>query len=79
MRRTDELTEVYRQWLTTDPASRDAALGLASALSRNSKYEEAIQVLEKAVKVSPDSPSLQYALGMAYLRNKQTDRGTGFA
>ena len=75
MRRTDELTEVYRQWLTADPASRDAALGLASALSRNSKYEEAIQVLEKASKVSPDSPSLQYALGMAYLRNKQTDRG----
>ncbi len=49
----------------------------ASALSRNAKYEEAIQVLEKAAKVSPDSPSLQYALGMAYLRNKQTERGLG--
>lgn len=75
MHRTEDLPDVYRKWIAADPTSRDAALGLASALNRSGKYEEAIQVLEKAAKLSPDSQSLQYALGMTYLRNKESAEG----
>ena len=75
MNRTTELTDVYRNWLAADPTNRDAALGLSSALSREGKDAEAVQVLEKSVKQIPDSPRLQYALGMAYLKNKQTAQG----
>ena len=44
-------------------------------LSDSKKNAEAIAVLENAIKLSPDSPSLQSALGSAYLDNKQTDKG----
>jgi tetratricopeptide (TPR) repeat protein len=75
MRRTGELTDVYRKWLAADPSSRDAALGLAASLSQGQQTAEAIQVLEKAHMTAPDSPSLQYALGTTYLKNKQTAKG----
>ena len=75
MHRDDELVEVYRHWLEADPKSRDAVLGLAQALRQAGKYEEAVKALEQANEALPASPSLQYALGMAYLKNKQTERG----
>lgn len=75
LRRTDELTDVYRKWLVADPSNIDAALGLATVLRQSEKYSEQIQVLEKSAKLSPDSQALQYALGFAYLHNKQTQPG----
>ena len=58
-----------------DPSNRDAALRLSRMLSDSKNSAEAIAVLENAIKLSPDSPSLQSALGSAYLDNKQTDKG----
>jgi tetratricopeptide (TPR) repeat protein len=71
----DEAIEVYRKWLKVDPANHEAAIKLSRMLSDSKKNAEAIAVLEDAIKLSPDSSKLQYALGYAYLRNKQTQQG----
>jgi tetratricopeptide (TPR) repeat protein len=43
-------------------------------LYASEKYPEAVEVLEKAVKVAPDSPSLLLQLGSAYLKTSQNDK-----
>ena len=73
--RKDETLDAYRKWLQADPSNRDAALKLSILLTDDKKDPEALDVLQKAVKLSPDSASLEEALAGAYLRNKQTDAG----
>jgi len=50
-------------------------MGLSILLSASNKNSEAIAVFEGVLKTAPDSPSLQYALGDLYLKNKQTEQG----
>lgn len=39
------------------------------------RYSDAVDVLETGVKSAPDNASLQYQLGMAYLKTGQTEKG----
>jgi tetratricopeptide (TPR) repeat protein len=48
---------------------------LSKILSVTDRRAEAVDVLEKAVRLSPNSSALQTALASAYLRNKQTEQG----
>lgn len=71
----DEAIVELRKLLKVDPENSTGAASLGGLLSGQGKYSEAVEVLEGAVKAAPDSPSLQYQLGLAYLKTNQKDKG----
>jgi len=73
MNRRDEAIDAWRRLLKVDAQNRDAAINLGDLLVKAKRYTEALQVLEPAAKLSPDSASLQAALGYAYLATKQPE------
>ncbi|HSY91978.1 MAG TPA: DUF3857 domain-containing protein [Candidatus Binatus sp.] len=75
MNRKDEAIEEWRKVLKVDPKNHDAALKLSGLLTSESKNADAAAVLENAVKGSPDSASLNLALGEAYVQSGQADKG----
>ena len=75
MNRKDEAIEDWRKVLKLDPKNHDAALRLSGLLTSQDKPAEAAVVLEDAVKETPDSQSLKEALGVAYLRSGQIEKG----
>jgi tetratricopeptide (TPR) repeat protein len=74
MNRKDEAIEEWRKVLKVDPKNHDAALKLGGLLASENKNADAAVVLENAVKESPDSASLNVALGEAYLQSGQADK-----
>jgi tetratricopeptide (TPR) repeat protein len=74
LQRKDDAIQELRKLLKVDPKNHDAALNLSQLFSEDGKYSEAAELLESAVKSSPDSPSLQLALGKAYLKSGQTEK-----
>jgi tetratricopeptide (TPR) repeat protein len=70
----DSAAEEWRRLLKVDPQNHDAALNLGQILSQEGKYTEAVDVLEGAVKADAESPSLQFALGSAYLKSGQPEK-----
>lgn len=73
--RPDEAAEEWRKLLKVDPKNHDAALKLSTALVLQHKNADALAVLEDAAKKSPDSPSLEMALGQLYVRAGQAEKG----
>lgn len=73
--RRDEAIEEWRKLLKVDPGNHDAALNLSGMLGAQGKDADAVVVLEAAAKESPDSPSLEMALGQAYVKTGQADKG----
>lgn len=73
--RKDEALQEWRKLLAIDPKNHDAALAASHLLSNDHKYDEAAALLESAVNASPDSPSLELALGSAYLKGGHADKG----
>jgi tetratricopeptide (TPR) repeat protein len=67
--RRDFAIAQLRKLLKTNPTDREGALQLSSLLSADGKYAESVEVLEKALERSPESPSLQFSLGNAYAKN----------
>lgn len=75
MHRTEEAIDAYRKWMELESSNPDAALRLSKILSETGRNAEAVDVLEKAVRESPNRIGLQTALASAYLRNKQVEQG----
>ena len=73
--RKDEAITEWRKLLKVDPKNRDAALKLSGLLAAEGKNADATAVLENGVKESPDSPTLGMALGEAYVKSGQPDKG----
>src|SRR4029077_3511332 len=63
-----EAAAELRKLLSVDPRDAGAATTLGGLLSEQGKYPEAVEVLEAAVKATPDSPGLQFQLGTAHLQ-----------
>ncbi|HEY1730981.1 MAG TPA: DUF3857 domain-containing protein, partial [Terriglobales bacterium] len=61
--------------LKIDPKNRDAALHLGQLLGSEKKYPEALAVLQKAAELAPDSGTIQYELGYAYIRSGEKEKG----
>lgn len=68
-RKRDLAIAQYQKLLKLDPRNREGAVRLSSLLSEEGKYKDATEVLASAVQLSPDSSSLQFALGSAYLKS----------
>ena len=71
----DDAMEEWRRLLKADPKNRDAASNLGQLLYQSGKYSESAEVLEGGLKAAPDSSGLQYALGSAYLKMGQSEKG----
>jgi tetratricopeptide (TPR) repeat protein len=65
----DEAATELSKLLSLDPRNAGAATTLGGLLSEPGKYPEAVEVLEAAVKATPDSPGLQFQLGTAHLKD----------
>jgi tetratricopeptide (TPR) repeat protein len=72
--RKDEAMDQFRKLLKVDPQNQDAALNLSQMLYDRGKYPAAAEVLEGAVKASPDSSRLQFSLGSAYLKMGESEK-----
>ena len=70
-----EVLATMRKWHAAAPGNLDVALRLAKMLSQEKKYPEAVQLLEEALKTSPDSSAVKSELAFAYLNNLQTEQG----
>jgi predicted Zn-dependent protease len=66
-----EAAQVFRGKLRTDPDSAIAHFGLGLTLKEASKYEQAIEHLQKALKAAPESIPVLKNLGEAYQLNGQ--------
>jgi Flp pilus assembly protein TadD len=70
-----EALATLRKWVAVEPGNLDASLELGELLSENHMYAEAVQVLEHAHSLSPESPKLQCALAETYFKNGQPEQG----
>ncbi|PZR73096.1 MAG: hypothetical protein DLM52_11730, partial [Chthoniobacterales bacterium] len=72
--------EAYRQVLNLDPGQIDLAVRVASLLSRDDDYPEAIDVLKDAVKSRPNAPEPYFELAFIYAKYlKKLDQAVEFA
>ena len=75
MGRTDDAVLGFRQTLELDPGHYEARVNLGVLLTGSNKLPEAIDELQKAVTVAPNSTSAPSALSIAYSFNGENDRG----
>lgn len=74
----DQAEPVYHSVLQEDPASLDAALGVARALLARREPEEAVDLLEPVVEGRPDSAAALEMLGRAHRLAGRTERAIGY-
>jgi tetratricopeptide (TPR) repeat protein len=74
LHRSGDAIQDWRRLLKIDPKNREAALNLGQLLSADGKYEEAAESLEAAIQLSPESPSLQFQLGEAYIKSGNLEK-----
>ncbi len=61
----------YKKILDNDKYFTNALCSLAILYYRKGMYDEAIKLLEKAVKINPSSEALHYYLGISYLKKQR--------
>ncbi|NOQ78894.1 MAG: ammonia-forming cytochrome c nitrite reductase subunit c552 [Gammaproteobacteria bacterium] len=62
----------YRQALKLQSQYIPAYLGLAQLLSQTGRESESGAILKKGLSIIPDNPELHHALGLSYIRQKET-------
>ena len=72
-RPADAVTQ-FEKALAEDPGRLDALIGLGISKYRLGVYDEAVPVLETAVKRAPDQPVARLYLALSYLRKKDDAR-----
>ena len=79
MGRPDLAEPVYRSIVLEAPEHVDAAMRLASLLTKQKHYEESVRVLERAKGAAPMDPELLTALGNAHLRvDRKSELGRAY-
>jgi YaiO family outer membrane protein len=74
----DRAEPVYRSVLLEDPASLDAALGVASTLLAREEVDETIELLEAIEERAPQNATLLALLGRAHRRAGRDARAIGY-
>ncbi|MDP2372351.1 tetratricopeptide repeat protein [Reyranella sp.] len=64
----------YRRALARRPLRLDALAGLGRLLLRGRRYEEAVEIWAKAVRLSPESPGLAFQLSRALHRSGRAEQ-----
>jgi len=78
MGRPDLAEPVYRSVVLEAPGHVDAAMHLATLLTKQRKNDEAVRVLERAKSSEPRNADLLTALGNAHLRVSNTELGRAY-
>lgn len=71
----EEAIEEWRRLLKVEPENHQASTQVTTLLFQMGKYADAAEFLEAAVRASPDSAVLELALGEAYVRSGQPEKG----
>jgi len=74
-KRFDEAEWLLRQGVTLRSQDAYLHMSLGRVLAISGQMEQTIQSFETAHGLAPDSPAIMTNLGIAYLRNKEDDRG----
>ena len=72
--RTSSAEASYRKVLSRHPERLNALLGLGRLLLRGRRYDEAVEVCQRAVAVAPDAATAAFQLARALHRNGQVER-----
>ena len=64
----DEAEQVYRDLLAMDPESGAGRHGLAKSLATRRDFDDALDWIQAALDVSPDTPAFHHTLGFIYQR-----------
>ena len=59
---------VFKELVNTYPDYVDGFLGLGHAYERLSRYDEAIEAIQKAIDINPEDPLVYTSLSMCYQR-----------
>lgn len=78
MGRPDLAEPVYRGVVSEAPEHVDAALRLATLLTKQRRHDEVVRVLERAKSAEPRNPELLVALGNAHLRVSNNELGHAY-
>lgn len=78
MGRPDLAEPVYRSVVTEAPGHVDAAIRLATLLTKQRHPDEAVRVLERAKGADPMNPDLLVALGNAHLKVSNAELGRAY-
>lgn len=78
MGRPDLAEPVYRSVVLEAPEHVDAAMHLATLLTKQRRNDEVVRVLERAKSAEPRNPELLTALGNAHLRVSNTELGHAY-
>lgn len=71
---TGAAQRIYQQVLSTLPHSLEASLGLARLTIAQGNPRQAIALLQPLTALYPQEPDLYYTLGLAWVKNEQTDQ-----
>lgn len=74
----DVAAGMYRQLVQEDRRNSDASYGLGTVLLQKGEYEEALELLEHAVAVSPDVPQFAFNLACALQKTGKTAGATQY-
>lgn len=70
--------QAYQQGIRVEPYYQNSYLNLADLYRRQQQNQKSIDVLLQALDVIPDDPEITYAIGLAYIRNKQAELATKY-
>lgn len=70
---TDKAIEIYRKVIDSNSKTSSAYFGLATALIKLEKFDEAIEQINIGLKLSPDDIEGQVNLGVAFYRSGRID------
>jgi tetratricopeptide (TPR) repeat protein len=74
----DQAMEDWRRLIKADPKNRDAPLQLSGMLIQDGNSGEAIDILNGALKASPDSTNLELQLARAYAKSAQPENAKSY-
>jgi len=71
-------TKAYKEALRLQPKFIPAYINYSEYLTQTGKSQEAFDILQKGLKNLPDAAVLHHAVGLWYVRNKESDKATSW-
>ncbi len=74
----EDAAENYRLTLQTDPAYRQAMIGLAITHLEEGRFEQSIEYFEKSLAINPACAISLSGIGLVYMKMNDTDKARGY-
>jgi tetratricopeptide (TPR) repeat protein len=74
----DEAIEHYGLALQIEPDFVDAIINLCTVLGLKGRYDQTLELLQRALRVEPDSPLVRYSMGIAMVKNGKPQQAADY-